>query len=220
MFTGLVEKKGTIKSVSKSGGGLILKVRAVGFDDLKVGDSVAIDGVCQTLTELNGDEFSVFVMNETLKLTTLGALKAGDGVNLEHSMPANGRFGGHFVSGHVDGVAKLISIKKDGGANVLRFEYETKYIVKKGSIALNGVSLTVSEVSDAPRGSAGGYFEVSLIPHSFENTNLGALQTGDSVNVEVDIIAKYIEKFVQESNNTRGNNSKIDDNFLMEHGFV
>lgn len=209
MFTGLVEKKGTIKNASKSDRGLILRVHVVGFDDLKVGDSVAIDGVCETLTELNGSEFSVFVMNETLKLTTLGAFKVGDSVNLERSMPANGRFGGHFVSGHIDGVAKLISIKKDGDAHILRFEYETKYIVKKGSIALNGVSLTVSDV--APE-----HFEVSLIPHSFENTNLNTLQTGDLVNVEIDIIAKYIEKFVRGSDNS----SKINENFLMEHGFV
>jgi len=207
MFTGLVEKKGFIKNASKSGGGLTLSVFVEGFDDLKIGDSIAVDGVCQTVTMLGSDSFAVFVMNETLKLTTLGSLKAGDEVNLERAMPANGRFGGHFVSGHVDGIAELISTKKDGGAQILRYRPTdtnyTKYIVKKGSIALNGVSLTLSEV--APE-----YFEINLIPHTLENVKFG-----DRVNVEVDIIAKYVEKFICKDDNK----SKIDEKFLMEHGF-
>ena len=199
MFTGLVEKKGIVKNASNSGGGLVLTISAEGFNDLKIGDSVAIDGVCQTVVEFSAREFSVFVMNETLKLTTLGSLKPRDEVNLERAMAAGGRFGGHFVSGHVDGAAKLLS-KKD---NVFRYQFDTKYIVKKGSVALNGVSLTVSEVGE-------GFFEVNLIPHTFENTKIG-----DVVNVEVDIIAKYVEKFVC----VKDNKSKIDENFLMEHGF-
>ena len=199
MFTGLVEKKGIVKSTSKSGSGLVLRISAGGFDDLKIGDSIAVDGVCQTVTELGAGDFAVFVMNETLKLTTLGDLKTGDEVNLERAMLATSRFGGHFVSGHVDGVAKLISIKD----NVFRFQFDTKYVVKKGSIALNGVSLTVSDVGE-------NFFEVSLIPYTLESTKLGK-----DVNVEVDIIAKYVEKFVCRDENK----SKIDEKFLMEHGF-
>ena len=199
MFTGLVEKQGIVKNASKSDNGLVLVISTEGFDDLKIGDSVAIDGVCQTVTTFKGNCFEVFVMGETLKLTTLGNFKAGDSVNLERAMLATNRFGGHFVSGHVDGTAKLISIKE----NVLRYQFDTKYIVKKGSVALNGVSLTVSEVGK-------DFFEVSLIPHTFKNTKLGEI-----INVEVDIIAKYVEKFVHKSDN----NSKIDENFLKEHGF-
>ncbi len=204
MFTGLVEKKGIVKSAVKQSSGLTLRVEAEGFNDLRIGDSVAIDGVCQTVTELGTCEFTVFVMSETLNLTTLGSLKAGESVNLERAMSAQGRFGGHFVSGHVDGIANLISTKD----NVLRFEFDTKYIVKKGSVALNGVSLTVSDVGE-------NFFEVNLIPHTLESVKLGA-----RVNIEVDIIAKYVEKFTRESNNGQDNSPKIDENFLMEHGFV
>lgn len=213
MFTGLIETIGKIKEVVKNKDGLTLSVFESCFDDLKIGDSIAINGVCQTITEIGSGFFSVQTVNETLNLTNLGGLKVGQHVNLERAMSALGRFGGHFVSGHIDGVSKLISVKKNGFSTILKFEFDTKYIIKKGSIAVNGVSLTVSATGD-------NFFEVNLIPHSLENTNLKELKTGDFVNIEIDMFAKYVEKFLCErDNNEGGNKSKIDENFLKECGF-
>lgn len=207
MFTGLISQIGTVQNITKTADGAKFAVKA-NFDDLKIGDSIAVSGVCQTITAINGNIFEFAAMNETLKHTNFSMLKCGSLVNLERAMCANGRFDGHIVTGHVDDIAKLLSIKNDGISKIFKFEFDTKYIVKKGSICINGVSLTVSDVE-------ADYFEVSLIPHTLQNTNLGSLNVGDFVNIENDVLAKYIEKFAQNSQNS----SKIDENFLRECGF-
>lgn len=208
MFTGLVEKTGIIKNVQKTADGATLSILANGFDDLKIGDSISINGTCQTVVGISGNNFSVQTINETLNITTLGNLKIGNIVNLERAMKADGRFGGHMVAGHIDGISKLTKIKQSGISKILKFEFDTKYIIQKGSITVNGVSLTVSEVGE-------NFFEVNLIPHSFENTNLCELKVGDFVNIEVDLVGKYIENFLYQ----RNNEGKISENFLKECGF-
>lgn len=208
MFTGLVEKTGIVKNIQKTSDGAVLSISVDGFDDLKIGDSISINGACQTVVGILGNFFSVQTINETLNITTLGNLKIGNSVNLERAIKADGRFGGHMVAGHIDGICKLSKISQNGISKILKFEFDTKYIIQKGSIALNGVSLTVSEVGE-------NFFEVSLIPHSFENTNLCELKAGDFVNVEVDLIGKYVEKFLYQ----RNNEGKISENFLKECGF-
>lgn len=221
MFTGLVEKTAAVKTVSKSSAGLLLTITA-SFEDLKLGDSVAINGACQTVVGI-GEEgrgssgsrggITFEAMLETLKLTNLGDLCAGDIVNLERAMPALGRFNGHFVSGHIDGMAELLSVRKEGISSIYRFltkESEAKYIVKKGSITINGVSLTVSRVADT-------WFEVNLIPHTLNHTNLGGLKVGGKVNIEVDMLAKYVEKFLCAADNN--GDKPITEDFLRECGF-
>lgn len=210
MFTGLVETLGIVKSIENSNSGKKIKIYAPYFNDntVKIGDSISINGACHTVVSFNGDFFEVEIMNETLRRTNFGDLKLADKVNLERAMRADSRFGGHIVSGHIDGVAKLTDKKQDGFSYVYRFSYPVKYIIEKDSICVNGVSLTVSGVGE-------DFFEVSLIPHTFQNTNLLELKIGGSVNIEVDILAKYIEKFVRPNDNKR----KIDENFLRENGF-
>ena len=178
-------------------------------DKLVIGESVSINGACHTIILIKDNFFEVETMNETLSKTNLGNLKINDRVNLERAIKADGRFGGHFVSGHIDGTSKLVKKEKDGFSYVLGFEYPTDYIVQKGSICINGISLTVSSVGE-------NYFEVSIIPHTMANTNLDELNIGGIVNIEVDMLAKYIEKFTR----VRDNKNKIDENFLRENGFL
>jgi riboflavin synthase len=208
MFTGLIESLGRIKSIEKTHKGAKFKICAKFENSPKIGDSVSINGACQTIVKINEDCFEVEAMNETLKLTNFGNLKIGDIVNLELAMQASGRFGGHFVSGHIDGVAKLLSIKQDGFSNVLKFEYPARQIVQKGSICVDGVSLTVTNVGE-------NFFEVSIIPHTLENTTLKSLKIGDIVNIETDMLGKYVEKFLS----LNDNKSNITEEFLKEHGF-
>lgn len=211
MFTGLIETVGVVKLIDSSDSGKRIKIYAPFFNDntLRIGDSISVNGACHTVISAEGDLFEVETMNETLRRTNLKNLKTGSRVNLERAMKSDGRFGGHIVSGHIDGISKLISKKKDGFSFVYRFEYPAKYIAEKGSICVNGVSLTVS-------GFGADYFEVSLIPHTLANTNLNELEIGNEVNIEVDILAKYVEKFVHPNDNK----SKIDENFLRENGFL
>ncbi len=208
MFTGLIEILGIVKSIEKTPQGAKFEITAKFENPPKAGDSVSINGACQTITKIGGGCFEVEAMNETLKLTNFGNLKVGDTVNLELAMSASGRFGGHFVSGHVDGAAKLLSITPDGFSNVLRFEYPTRHIVQKGSICVEGVSLTVTDVGE-------NFFEVGIIPHTIENTTLKSLKIGDIVNIETDMLGKYVEKFVS----LNDNKSNITEEFLKEHGF-
>lgn len=211
MFTGIVEEIGTIKSLSKgsSDASIIVECKVV-LQDLKIGDSVAINGVCQTVVKFDSSSFTVEVSKETLNVTNFVSLRTGDKVNLERALTLQSRLGGHMVSGHIDGLAKVKKIQKISEFYNLDFEIEkalTKYVVKKGSVALNGVSLTVADI-------ASNVFSVAVIPHTFENTVLKSLKVGDFVNVEVDILAKYVEKFL-----SRGDNSGVDEKFLKENGF-
>ena len=208
MFTGIIEETGRIQTITERK--IVIKAKKV-MENTKLGDSISVNGVCLTVTEINSDGFSADISPQTLKVTAFRNLSSGDYVNLERALPADGRFGGHVVSGHIDGTAIVKSISKSGEFYNLKIEVtdgEAKYIVKRGSITLNGISLTVADIE-------GKTVEFAIIPHTYENTMLKYLRAGDIINVETDIFAKYIEKFLS----TRDNKTGIDMEFLMENGF-
>ena len=192
MFTGLVQDLGRIVSADRNGEGARVTVQTVLAGDLAEGDSVAVNGVCLTATEVGDGSFAADVMNETLSKTSLADVQPGADVNLELPLRPSDRLGGHVVQGHVDGLATIAETRDDGFARRVRFETDPellRYVVEKGSIALDGVSLTVIEIGDS-------WFTVSLIPESLERTNLGAAGPGTKVNVEVDVLAKYVERLI------------------------
>ena len=192
MFTGLVQDVGRIASVDRNGDGARVTVETELAEELSEGDSVAVNGVCLTATEIGDGSFVADVMNETLSRTSLADVEAGTGVNLELPLRPSDRLGGHVVQGHVDGLATIAEVRDDGFARRVRFDIDPellRYVVEKGSIALDGVSLTVIEIGDA-------WFTVSLIPESLERTNLGAAGPGTKMNVEVDVLAKYVERLI------------------------
>lgn len=192
MFTGLIEDVGTVESVERTDDGARLRISSSLAADLALGDSIAVDGCCLTATAVDGDGFETEAMNQTLEVTALGGVEPGGRVNLELAMRAGDRLGGHIVQGHVEGVATVVSSEDDGFARRLRVDLPAqllRYVVDKGSITLSGVSLTVAELGDA-------WAEVSLIPETLERTNLGAVQAGSRINVECDIVAKYVERLV------------------------
>jgi riboflavin synthase len=193
VFTGLVAGTGTVESLERDGAGVRLRVRSKLAGELGPGDSVAVNGVCLTAVEPDGDGFSADVMEETLRRSSLGPLDAGDSVNLELPLRAGDRLGGHIVQGHVDGTGQVDSVREESLSRVVRIAAPAellRYVVEKGSIAVEGVSLTVSAVD--------GYaFEVSLIPETLERTTLGAAAPGRTVNLEVDVLAKYVAKAIR-----------------------
>lgn len=187
MFTGIVEEIGAVKAMDA---GRLTIGASVVVSDVSVGDSIAVNGACLTVTEYDAASFAVDVVPETLRRTNLGALTAGSRVNLERSMPASGRFGGHMVQGHVDGTGVVRSISADGDALMMAFEaspWVMRYAVEKGFIAVDGTSLTIVHCDNFS-------FSVTLIPHTQANTVLGDKRVGDSVNLEADIVAKYVER--------------------------
>ena len=194
MFTGLIEEVGTVEELVPLGDAVRIAVRAPKVtQDAAAGDSIAVDGVCLTVVDNAAGTFTADVMCETLDRSRLGSYAPGSRVNLERALAAGQRMGGHIVQGHVDGVAEVVSRTASEHWEVVRFtlpQQLNRYVVEKGSIAVNGTSLTVSAVSE-------GYFEVSLIPTTLSETTAGALQPGDPVNLEVDVVAKYVEKMVQ-----------------------
>ncbi len=195
MFTGLVEDLGAIEAVEHSADGVVLTVRTRLSSEIKPGDSVATNGVCLTAIAVGVGTFSTEVMNETLRLSSLSAIAQGWPVNLELAMRAGDRLGGHIVQGHVDGMGTVMEVLDDGFARRVTIaapESVLRYVVYKGSITVDGVSLTVAEITDES-------FTVSLIPETLERTNLGVAGAGTSVNLEVDIVAKYVEKLVAPS---------------------
>ena len=206
MFTGLIEKIAKVDSITLNSMGAKISFFA-DFENVKIGDSIAINGVCLTMTSINNNLFSADVMKETLNLTNLKNLKTGDEINLERAMKLSDRLDGHIVSGHIDTIATVKNIIQDGFSKRITFNCNTDLIIKKGSIAINGVSLTVTNVSDDS-------FEVSLIPETIKNTNLKNLKIGDMANIEYDLFAKYIQKF---TNNKK--ESKLTFEFLKENGF-
>jgi riboflavin synthase len=190
MFTGIIKELGTVEAVDASDDGARLRVRAELVSELEEGDSVAVNGACLTATSVAGVEFGVDVMHQTLSLTTLGELEPSARVNLELPLRPTDRLGGHVVQGHVDGTATVTDLSADGFAQRLRVELPDEllpYVVDRGSIAIEGVSLTVAEVAD-------NGLEVSLIPETLERTTLGALRPRDRVNVECDVLARYVRR--------------------------
>jgi riboflavin synthase len=192
MFTGLVADLGTVEAVEQTADGVRLRVRSALAPQVGPGDSVAVNGVCLTAVAPDADSFDFDVMHESLRRSALSSLKAGSPVNLELALRADARLGGHVVQGHVDGVGEIGAVREDGFSRVVEIRADAallRYVVEKGSIAVNGVSLTVSAVGEES-------FEVSLIPETLERTTLGAGEPGVPVNLEVDVVAKYVEKLV------------------------
>jgi len=192
MFTGLVEDLGTVETVDRSSNGARIRISTQLGSQIGEGDSVAVNGCCLTATAVDATGFDTEAMNQTLDVTALNAVQEGSRVNLELAMKAGDRLGGHIVQGHVDGVATVMSVEDDGFARRLRVELPAqliRYVVDKGSITLDGVSLTVADLGDS-------WAEVSLIPETLERTNLADLAPGDRLNVECDVIAKYVERLM------------------------
>lgn len=192
MFTGLIQDVGKVEAIETGTDGARLRIATSLGSEIALGDSVAVDGVCLTATDADAGGFDTEAMNQTLSVTSLGGLEAGSPVNLELAMKASDRLGGHIVQGHVDGVGEVASLTQDGFARRLRVALAPelgRYVIERGSIALGGVSLTVAALGE-------GWAEVSLIPETLERTNLGDAAEGDSVNVECDIVAKYVERLV------------------------
>lgn len=215
MFTGIIEAVGSIQSMTPKGGDMRLSV-AVGkldMSDVIVGDSIAVSGVCLTAVEFDQGYFLADVSNETLSKTVLGDLTVGSRVNLEKALTPSTRLGGHLVSGHVDGVGKIVS--REAESRSVRFQIEAppelaKYIAAKGSITVNGISLTVNAVQ-------GKVFDLNIVPHTLQETTLGELTAGDAVNLEVDLIARYLERLLLGEN---AGQQAIDLSFLSEHGYL
>ena len=223
MFTGIIEETGTIESITKGIKSAIITVIADKvLENTKIGDSIAVNGVCLTVTSINGNKFNADVMAETIRRSSLGSLKHGSKVNLERAMAADGRFGGHIVSGHIDGTGTIRSLVKED--NAVWVEIATtykllKYIVEKGSITIDGISLTVAKLTNDS-------FSVSVIPHTGKETILLDKKPGDIVNLENDIVGKYVEKLMnfnldENKNKTTQKNptGNITIDFLTEHGF-
>ncbi len=216
MFTGIIEGTGTLVEKRAFGGGMLFAVEA-DFDltDPEEGESIACNGVCLTAKEINGRRFVVDVSPESLSRTNLGDLAIGSFMNLERALRLSDRLGGHIVSGHVDGVGRVLSRNPDG--DFIRFVFEIpkgqgRYIIEKGSITIDGISLTVNQCDEQS-------FSVSIIPHTLEVTTLGPLKQGDQVNIEVDLIGKYVEKLLGFKNDGE-KTSPISAAFLAEHGFM
>lgn len=214
MFTGIVEEVGRIKSIGN--GVLYVKARKV-LEDVQLGDSIAVNGVCLTVTEFTPESFQADVMPETIERTSLAELKNGSPVNLERALTLSSRLGGHIVSGHIDGVGKILSLKEDKNAILMKIAASKdilRYIVEKGSVALDGISLTVAAVSEQD-------FTVSLIPHTRQVTNLSSKAAGSAINIENDVVGKYVEKLMG-GNSAKENDmpkSNITMEFLQTNGF-
>lgn len=222
MFTGLVEEIGVLRGVTSGGEMMVLNIGAsVIMDDLKIGDSISVNGVCLTATSLGNHSFTVDVMPQTFRNSNLKELRTGSKMNLERAMAAGGRFGGHIVQGHVDGTGEIRSLKRDQNAVVFEIVPDRsslfKYIIPKGSITIDGISLTVVNTSASA-------FTVSIIPHTLGETVLNHKRSGDSVNIECDVLGKYVDHLLHYRSGTgaqeEDNTSRISHDFLAANGFV
>lgn len=221
MFTGLVEEIGEMRQIGRKGEAMVLSISALRImDDLKLGDSVAVNGVCLTATSIGKGLFSVDVMPETYRNTNLKELQGGSKVNLERAMAANARFGGHIVQGHVDGTGTIRSVHTDQNAVVYEIAPSNldlfKYIIPKGSVTLDGISLTVVKVNETS-------FTVSIIPHTLAETVLAFKKSGDTVNIENDILGKYIDHLLHYGSQgaaSKTSSRGISRDYLSEHGFA
>ena len=215
MFTGIVEEIGTIQEIKQGTKSSILTVQGKKiFEDLKLGDSVAVNGVCLTVTGININTFTADVMSETINRSSLGSLKTGGHVNLERALPANGRFGGHIVSGHIDGTGTISAIEKDDNAiwyTVNTSDKIMRYIVEKGSVAIDGISLTVAKAT-------ADSLSISIIPHTAKATILSEKNRGSIVNLENDVVGKYVEKLIA-SQQIEKRPSNITREFLAKAGY-
>ena len=219
MFTGIIEEQGIIESIKIGSRSAVLSIRCSKvLENTNIGDSIAVNGVCLTVTSMTHSGYTADVMAETINRSSLGQLKSGQRVNLERAMAASGRFGGHIVSGHIDGTGTVTDIQPDDNAIWYTIDAPDsilKYIVEKGSITIDGISLTVAYVDDR-------CFKVSIIPHTQKETNLRDKKQGSIVNLECDIIGKYVEKLLQGGSiytDDAPKDSKITEAFLMENGF-
>ncbi|MBE0447153.1 MAG: riboflavin synthase [Actinobacteria bacterium] len=214
MFTGIIEELGTIQSIKRGGDQFVLEIMAPKLvSDLEIGDSVAVNGICLTVTTKTGGSFTVDVMPETIAKTDLSELKAGEMVNLERAMTLSSRLGGHMVSGHVDGVGTIKSKTSQKNAFIIKITVPatiTHYLIERGSIAVDGISLTVIDYGK-------DHVTVSIIPHTAKVTTLGIKGPGDRVNLEADLIGKYVEKF---TGNRQGQDSRLTVDKLREYGFA
>ena len=212
MFTGIIEDIGVIANINKMAGRWEISLKtALQPSTIKEGDSISVDGVCLTVTRLSGNIFSVDASLETLQRTTLKDKRTGQKVNLERAMSAESRFGGHLVTGHIDGVGSIVEKGKEGDSVKLVIEVSpslSRYIVGKGSIAINGISLTVNEQRD-------NMFTVNIIPYTVSRTTIGEKNLRDAINIETDIIGKYVESFL-----TKGKSKSIDKDMLYRHGYI
>ncbi len=216
MFTGIIEEMGTVISINKTAlqSKITIKAKKI-FSDLKLGDSVAVNGICLTASSISDNTFTADVMNETFSRTSLSKLKSNSHVNLERAMLSGGRFGGHIVSGHIDGTGSISDIIKDDNAvwyTIAADNSILNYIIEKGSIAIDGISLTVAKITDKD-------FSVSIIPHTAKETILSEKNVGDTVNLENDIIGKYVEKLLSFKENNE-KISKVNMDFLAKNGFL
>jgi riboflavin synthase len=221
VFTGIIEGLGTVKSITRAAGGLRMGIEAdIPMDETKVGDSIAVSGACLTIVDFRDNIFAVDVAPETLSKTTLGQAKVGDRVNLERSLCLGDRLDGHLVTGHVDGVGVVRAKRPMANAILFAFgvpEPLSRYIVEKGSVAVDGISLTVNACKRST-------FEVSIIPHTARITSMGFKKVGDQVNIETDIIGKYVERFTRHSADTSTKTeditSSVDETVLTKAGFI
>lgn len=220
MFTGLIEEIGTISFISKGAKSSIINISALlVLEDLKLGDSISTNGICLTVTEFTTSSFTVDIMSESLRVSSLGTLMSGDKVNLERAMRLGDRLGGHMVSGHIDGVGKIESFTEEDNATIVAITAPTnllKYVIYKGSIAVDGVSLTVFYVNDT-------LFKVSIIPHTSITTTLLEKMIGETVNLECDMIGKYVEKLLaygEQSKTADQPKADLSMSFLRDNGFL
>ena len=219
MFTGIIEGLGTITMIRPSGQGKRLTIEAdYPLDQTKIGDSIAVSGACLTVVVIDGKSFEVDVSPETLSKTTFGRAKIGDDVNLERALRLSDRIDGHLVSGHIDGTGSVKNIKTSGNAIIITFavsESLSRYMIIKGSVAVDGISLTINSCDKIS-------FEVSIIPHTAKLTNIGLKKIGDHVNIETDMIGKYVDRFVKNDDygEEKAGKSSIDKKFLAKSGFL
>ena len=217
MFTGIIEEKGTIKQIVKSEKSSVITIKADKvLKGTNIGDSIAVNGICLTVTNIDNDCFSADVMAETMRRTNLGNQSVGSKVNLERALTPITRMGGHIVSGHIDGTGKITNYLNEENAIWITIEAKNeilKYIVEKGSIAIDGISLTVAYVDD-------NCFKVSIIPHTSQETTLTNKNIGDTVNLECDVIAKYVEKMLLLKKDNKSINNEISEEMLINYGFM